>query len=122
MFNRIYLKFLRWRGWPKSRRLLLPSYGAPEKKEIRRALADHAGFQELMAYMETVKATYEQHPPSATHAGRNGLDGILQYHTECVRNEEAIFWIGFLQNAVRRTGAMPNLTPFERPAQESWDA
>ena len=124
MFNRIYLKFLRWRGSPKSRRLTLPLYNPPEKGEILRALADHAGFQYLTAHLENVKAIYEQTSGMSAIAAvadpkTGGLDGLLRYTCERIRNEEAVFWIGFLQNTVRRAGAMPDLKRFERPDTEA---
>ena len=85
-----------------------------------RALSEHAGFQYLMAFLENSKAVYESdRSQGAAQAGRNGLDGLLAYHTEKVRNEEAIFWIGFLQNIVRRAGAMPDLSRFAQKADDT---
>ena len=110
---------MRWRGWKPSRKLIVSELPPTRKAELLHSLADHPGFQYLMARIEASKAIYEGGSRQAIAAGQRGLDGVIAAHTEAVRNEEAIFWIGFLQWMVRKYDAMPNLDEFVPPDSDA---
>jgi len=121
------LRFLFFGKWPTSRHVFVPGDNLmpSQAQEVRaawlRALAVHPGFMWLMADLEEKKAMHEDrlraHQGAAALSMKDGLDGLLRYHTAAVQAEEAVYWLGYIQHLVRRANALPAMQP--RPSQVS---
>lgn len=81
-----------------------------------RSLAQHPGWVLVMAHLNNRKAMMENILAGRTSAvdlvmdpRMGGLDGLIRYHTEIVRLETAVYWLGHIQEFVRRAEAHPEL-------------
>lgn len=111
---------MRWpwqTDWPRSRRVRVPEYSSSEKCELLRSLADHPGFQYLMAEIEERRALLENTRLSLTQqiASQASAEALVR---DLIRLDEALFWTGWIQDKVRRAKAMPALRPAERAAEQ----
>ena len=108
------LRFILWGRWPASRRVEMPYTDEHVRCEYLRSLAQHPGFQWLMADMENKKAALEsQLTPLIT---ATGLDGLIKAQADAIRREERVYWLGYLQYLVKRAQAYPDMKAFEPPS------
>ena len=107
-----YLKLSR-KFWPRSERLRIPQFTAAQRRDLIASLAQHPGWIYLIAELEDRKAIHE--------SLRDGLLADLTaatpdavFKAELLRLNEAIFWLGWIQDKVHRANAFPDLAPYAR--------
>ena len=108
------LRFILWGRWPASRRVVVPGTDARTRCEYLRSLAEHPGFQWLMADTENKKAALEAQ--STPLIAATGLDGLIKAQADAIRREERVYWLGYLQYLVKRAQAYPDMKAFEPPS------
>ena len=108
MIERIRIWFQRWRQWPVSKMLKIPPYTPAERRGMIRNLIDHPGWIYLMAELDNRKAHQEQLQKSLTRQIPQTMTSEAVVR-ELVRINEAVFWLGWIQDKVARANALPNL-------------
>lgn len=105
--------FLRNHDWPASRRVRVPDV----EIEWLQTLADHPGFIHLCAKLEDQKASLELMRRALVRNIELDIPAESLVR-QLIRMDEAIKWMGYLQDHIRRSGAEPNLALFEPAAKE----
>ena len=111
-------KLKRWfrRQWPRSPFVKVPRYTKAQERQLLRSLAQHPGWEMLMAGLNNQKAGLEQIQAGATHAADiTGLDGLIRYQIEAAVREEGIYRLGQIQDIIRRAEAFPEMEPAPQP-------
>jgi len=84
------------------------------------SLADHPGWHYLMAEFEDRKAIHESIRDSLLFDLKPATPDAA-FKAELLRLSEAIFWLGWLQDKIRRANAAPDLSSYSRAASAEPD-
>lgn len=121
MVKRLWQRFCIWtarlRRWPPSHRVEIPELTVETRRAVLRSLVGNPGWHYIMAELEDRKALYEQKRIWLTSRIPTTVNAE-QLTRELICTDEAVFWIGWVQDKVRRAEAMPPLQERREHAAE----
>lgn len=101
--------------WPRSTFIPSPIYEDEVKRDMLASLLSNPGFELFIIELNNRKATIEDQL-ARPQPQPKGLDGLIANAVQRARDEEAVFWLGWMQHYAKRALAIKSATAEQVPA------